>query len=183
MIIDWIVFAAIDQPGKVKARQFSRNSGSGKKTVDNSLWTETPAEKQARIKDEVEGKRKRATDVDVDVEDRELELRNSKRSKETEELVENYNVSGRGCGVVMDALISHKQREMRGTSLLDMHQSKGKGEKDGNKEDEHVVIWDRERDMSVGGRLMDERQRSRMIQDARGLSSRFSKGKGKSGYL
>lgn len=69
---------------------------------------------------------------------------------------------------------------MRGKPLLEMHQSKVKREKD-NKEDE--VIWDRERDMSVGGRLMDERQRSRMIQDARGLSSRFSKGKGKSGYL
>lgn len=76
--------------------------------MDNSLWTETPAEKQARIKDEVEGKRKRATDVDVDAEDRELELRNSKRSRETEELVENYNVSRRqNCAVCCaDGLLS-----------------------------------------------------------------------------
>ncbi|GJJ09390.1 hypothetical protein Clacol_003612 [Clathrus columnatus] len=148
------IFGSLD-PTKLKARQFTRNPTA--KTHDNSLWTETPAQKQARIRDEVEGKRKRATDV----EDSEIDLQShdKKRNKYTEELasqVENYN------------------RKNRGTSLMEMHQSK----QEKKKEESENVIWDRERDMSVGGRLMDERQRSKMVQDARGLSSRFSKSKG-----
>ena len=61
-----------------------------------------------------------------------------------------------------------------------MHQSAKS--KDKNKDEGLPVIWDHARDMSVGGRLMDEGQRSRMIQDARSLGDRFGKGKG-GGFL
>lgn len=61
---------------------------------------------------------------------------------------------------------------------MHMHREKQEGKKKDTAED---VIWDHDRDMSVGGRLMDERQRSRMIHDAQALSSRFSRGKG--GFL
>lgn len=55
-----------------------------------------------------------------------------------------------------------------------MHKSKSK---DKDKEDGPPVIWDHARDMSMGGRLMDEGQRSKMINDARALDDRFGKGK------
>ena len=47
---------------KLKARQFARTSGSVNKG-NNSLWTETPVERQQRIADEVAGKKRRAIDV------------------------------------------------------------------------------------------------------------------------
>ena len=52
-------------PTKLKARQFSRGSGpvSSNNKSDNSLWTETPAERQQRLADEVSGKKRRVTDV------------------------------------------------------------------------------------------------------------------------
>jgi hypothetical protein len=45
-------------------------------------------------------------------------------------------------------------------------------------QEEPVGIWDHSRDMGVGGRLMDEKDRRRAIQDAKGLSDRFGAGKG-----
>lgn len=56
-----------------------------------------------------------------------------------------------------------------------MHKSAKSKETD--KDEGPPVIWDHARDMSVGGRLMDEGQRSKMIQDARTLGDRFGKGK------
>ena len=44
--------------------------------------------------------------------------------------------------------------------------------------EEPTVIWDHARDMAVGGRLMDEKDRRRIIQDAKGLSDRFGASKG-----
>ena len=44
--------------------------------------------------------------------------------------------------------------------------------------EEPAAIWDHARDMSLGGRLMDEKDRRRAIQDAKGLSDRFGAGKG-----
>jgi len=38
-------------------------------------------------------------------------------------------------------------------------------------------IWDHARDMSLGGRLMDEKDRRKMVQDARGLADRFGSGR------
>jgi len=45
-------------------------------------------------------------------------------------------------------------------------------------QEEPAGIWDHSRDMAVGGRLMDEKDRRRAIQDAKGLSDRFGAGKG-----
>jgi hypothetical protein len=36
------------------------------------------------------------------------------------------------------------------------------------------AIWDRDRDMSLGGRLMDDGARNKLIKDAKDLGSRFS---------
>lgn len=90
----YLILSALD-PTKLKARQFSRsaaNTAPGAR--DNSLWTETPAERQARLKDEVDGKRKRATEAPAD-EDDELKQDDRKRRKyeaEVKAKVEEYNV-------------------------------------------------------------------------------------------
>ena len=62
-----------------------------------------------------------------------------------------------------------------------MHATKTKTEKKG-KDEEPSAIWDHSRDMALGGRLMDEKQRGKMIADARSLGDRFGSGKG-GGYL
>jgi hypothetical protein len=53
----------LDPTKLTKARQFSRSSAPQKK-ADNSLWTETPAERQQRLADEVSGKKRRAVNAE-----------------------------------------------------------------------------------------------------------------------
>jgi hypothetical protein len=70
--------------------------------------------------------------------------------------------------------LSRLQRNTRGETLLDQHKSSASSkDKDGKFEG----IWDRDRDMSLGGRLMDEKTRKKIIQDARSLGDRFGTGK------
>lgn len=91
---DAVACVALD-PTKLKARQFSRSANTAPRARDNSLWTETPAERQARIKDEVDGKRKRATEAAAE-EDDGLKRDDGKRRKyeaEVKAQVEEYNVS------------------------------------------------------------------------------------------
>lgn len=71
-------------------------------------------------------------------------------------------------------------RKTRSTALLDLHASSSSKDKDSEQKAEG--IWDRDRDMSLGGRLMDEKTRSKIVQDAKGLGDRFGAGKG-GGYL
>ncbi len=57
-----------------------------------SLWTETPAERQQRLADEVSGKRRRAVNADPDAED-EVDARKRKRyDAEVRKGVEEYTV-------------------------------------------------------------------------------------------
>lgn len=48
--------------------------------------------------------------------------------------------------------------------------------KDGEDDDKSKGIWDHGRDMSLGGRLMDDSTRNKMLRDARGLGDRFGTG-------
>ena len=72
---------------------------------------------------------------------------------------------------------------MRGSSLLEQHErtsARAEAEKagrGGDDEDEPPAIWDHGRDMALGGRLMDDKSRSKFIQEARGLGDRFGSGK------
>ena len=64
-----------------------------------------------------------------------------------------------------------------------MHESDSKSKKGkDNKDDEPPAIWDHSRDMAIGGRLMDEKQRQRIFCDYRSLGDRFGSGKG-GGFL
>jgi hypothetical protein len=62
--------------------------------------------------------------------------------------------------LVVLPLSSHIEREKEGT----------------HKENELLVIWDYEHDMSLGAWLMDDKQRQKMLQNAKGLGERFGSG-------
>ena len=66
------------------------------------------------------------------------------------------------------------QKSARNTSMLDAHSKSGK--KADPKEKEVPGIWDRDRDMSVGGRLMDGDKRADIVKSAKELGGRFGGG-------
>ncbi|KAF9481238.1 hypothetical protein BDN70DRAFT_876550 [Pholiota conissans] len=150
-------------PTKLKARQFSRGTAPTVNSKnDMSLWTETPAERQQRLADEVSGKKRRVTDAPVD-EDMDEKAR-KRRRKEEEEAIR------RG--------VEEHTRKKRGAALVDQHA-------DGTKkapESDVPGIWDHSRDMGLGGRLMDDDKRNKMLKEAKGLGDRFGSGKG-GGFL
>lgn len=60
--------------------------------------------------------------------------------------------------------------------------SSAKLTKEEEEEKAKAGVWDHGRDMGLGGRLMDEGKRKQIVNDAKGLSSRFGHGKS-GGYL
>ncbi|KAI0367475.1 hypothetical protein BV20DRAFT_1000396 [Pilatotrama ljubarskyi] len=160
------LLGSIDPTKLTKPRQFARTAQPSR-DADNSLWTETPAERQQRIADEVAGKRRRAADVDP-TEDTDPDARKRRRYEEEVR---------RG--------VEEHTRKVRGATLLEQHKRTSaakEAEKAGKSdEDEPPAIWDHSRDMSLGGRLMDDSTRNKFIREARGLGDRF--GSGKSGFL
>lgn len=142
---------------KLKARTFARTTAPPVGKVDNSLWTELPAERAQRIADEVAGVKRRAT-APADALSPEEEREARKRQKRDEDI-------RRG--------VDRHTREMRGGALVDVHEEKVKEKKD---EEKDKGIWDHGRDMGFSGRLMDEGARKKMLQDAKGLGDRFGTG-------
>ncbi|KAF8816919.1 hypothetical protein BYT27DRAFT_7247809 [Phlegmacium glaucopus] len=138
-------------PTKLKARQFSRGSAPVN-NKDNSLWTETPAERQQRLADEVSGKKRRVTDAPID-EDTTGAI---KRRKQDEERIK------RG--------VDEYTKKRRGPALVDQHAATKKPE------EKDPAIWDHARDMGLGGRLMDDDKRKKMLKEAKGLGDRFGSG-------
>ena len=63
-----------------------------------------------------------------------------------------------------------------------MHQSSSSATSKDKDKDGPPGVWDHSRDMALGGRLMDDKQRGKLIADARALGDRFGSGKG-GGYL
>ncbi|EJT98975.1 hypothetical protein DACRYDRAFT_101581 [Dacryopinax primogenitus] len=146
-----------------------RTLGGGASRGNNKegmeLWTETPQEKLERLKAEISGKRKRVgVQSEINADEKGERDRKRRRDEEIERRVQEHN-----------------KGSDRMASMLDMHASKqkSKGEGGHNKDD---VIWDHERDMSIGGRLMDEGKRKDIIKDAKGLGGRFERGR-TGGYL
>ncbi|KAJ7680703.1 hypothetical protein DFH06DRAFT_427041 [Mycena polygramma] len=145
-------------PTKLRPRQFSRTSAPSK-TADNTLWTETPAERQLRLADEVSGKKRRVANAGdaVSAAD-ELEAR--KRQRIDEELRPGRDVE-------------EHTRQTRGSALVDLHARARRGDE----KDQNRGIWDRDRDMALSGRLIDDAKRRKMLQEAKGLGDRFGTGK------
>jgi len=141
-------------------KTFSAATSTSRDTkIDNTLWTETPAERQKRLAEEMSGKRKRATNDNAEISQEEAAEKRRKvlADEEMRRKVDEYN------------------KTSRGKALVDVHASKIAKEK---KDEESPGIWDHTRDMSLGGRLMDDQKRNQMIAEAKGLSDRFGSGKG-----
>jgi hypothetical protein len=144
-------------PTKLKGRQFSRGKTTGTDN-DMSLWTETPAERQQRLADEVQGKKRRVTDSTPDDDDDEEVARKRRRKKEEERIRKG---------------VDEYTRKRRGPALVEQHKESLKVVE----EKEPPVIWDHARDMAVGGRLMDDDKRGKMLREAKGLGDRFDSGR------
>ncbi|KAM0756213.1 hypothetical protein T439DRAFT_376450 [Meredithblackwellia eburnea MCA 4105] len=150
---------------KLKGRGFQQNTkpGSSKSSASSgpNLWTETPQERQQRLQDEMLGVKRKVNQRGDEEDDEETDERRRKRERDWKlrQEVDKYNKSSRN------------------TSLLDSHTASSKSGKDKNKEP--AAIWDRERDMGVGGRLMDEGKRADIVKSAKELGGRFGGG----GYL
>ncbi|CED83728.1 Uncharacterized conserved protein [Phaffia rhodozyma] len=151
-------------PTKIPRGQtaFSRTSAAPIKKEDQSLWTETPAERKQRLADEVSGKRKRAE--------------NSVRVPNDEEADEIRRRKIRDAE--LQAEIDYHNKKHRGSSLLDIHGKSVEDAKKKGKDGGPPPIWDRDLHMSVGGKLMDDKDRTAKILDAQGLGSRFGHAKG-----
>ncbi|KAI5992172.1 hypothetical protein EDD15DRAFT_1039963 [Pisolithus albus] len=149
------LLASLD-PSKLKARQFGRSSGPGR-DADSSLWTETPAERLQRLTDEVSGRKRKAVNAEPE-EDPEDAKKRKKRDEAIRRGVEEHT------------------RKTRGAALVDTHMER-EAQKKRDVDEEPAAIWDHSRDMSVGGRLMDDKQRKQMLREARGLGDRFGTGK------
>ncbi|KDQ51406.1 hypothetical protein JAAARDRAFT_62609 [Jaapia argillacea MUCL 33604] len=152
------LLGSLDPTKMRQARQFSKSSATPK-PKDNSLWTETPAERQQRLADEVSGKRRRvenAEDEEVGM-GRDEEMRKRRREEEVRRGVDEYT------------------RKNRGPSLINQHSSSTS--KSGPQTDETPGIWDHSRDMGLSGRLLDDSTRNKIIKDARGLGERFGSGR------
>jgi len=143
-------------PTKLKARQFGRGTAPARDT-DTSLWTETPAERQQRLADEVSGRKRRAVNAEP-VEDDEDTRKRRRRDAAIRRGVDEHT------------------RKARGPALVDAHTER-EGHKNKDADEPPSAIWDHSRDMSLGGRLMDDTQRQKLVRDAKGLGDRFGTGK------
>ncbi|KAK4056988.1 hypothetical protein OIO90_001888 [Microbotryomycetes sp. JL221] len=152
-------------PTKLKGRGFSQKATSDKPKSNQEgidLWTETPQQRAQRLEDEALGKRKKAvqsrTGGGESVPETDEERRKRKRDERLKREVEEYNQSSRK------------------DTLLDQHSKSKKAKKDRGEQEEPVAFWDRDRDMAVGGRLMDDGKRRDVIRNAKELGGRFGGG-------
>lgn len=150
------LLASLD-PTKSRPRQFARSAAPSRDNSGSSLWTETPAERQQRLADEVAGRKRRAVNAPPE-EDSHDTAKRRRRDEEIRRGVEEHT------------------RKARGSALVESHIEREK-EEETHKQSEPSVIWDHERDMSLGGRLMDDKQRQKMLRDAKGLGERFGSGR------
>jgi len=162
--------SALDPSKLTKPRQFARSTPASSSNANSSsaagnLWTETPAERQQRLADEVMGKKRPATRVAADAQDDDIE---SKRRK----LFDEDTRKG----------VHEHTRRVRGAALVDVHIAKEKETAIAGEGEKELGIWDHGRDMALSGRLMDDSKRNKMIRDARSLGDRFGSGSG-GGFL
>ncbi|KAK7051369.1 hypothetical protein VNI00_004869 [Paramarasmius palmivorus] len=151
------LLGTLDPKKLSKGRQFAK-SAAPEKNSDMSLWTETPAERQQRLADEVSGKKRKAANAEATISPEEA-MEASKRRKRDEE--------------IRHSVMAHT-KNVRGSTLVEAHT---KAMKNNDEDEKDKAIWDHSRDMSLGGRLMDDSARNKLIRDARGLGDRFSTGK------
>lgn len=92
----WIK-TAIDPTRLTKGRKFAPTNNPNAGSTDTSLWTETPAERQQRLADELSGKKRRKENSDVPDDGGREALEARKRQKTEQEIqkaVSEHNVRG-----------------------------------------------------------------------------------------
>ncbi|EPS40593.1 hypothetical protein H072_5552 [Dactylellina haptotyla CBS 200.50] len=143
-------------PTKIKSRKFQTGKGAkapSAKGGDNSLWTETAADKAKRVADEVMGVRKPVNQAGDDEDPKEKAAR--LEAVETQRRIEQFN------------------SKHRGKSLMDQYtNSKDRKEED----DPSKRAFDREKDIAGGGKRIGVEQKKQMLARAADFGSRFSKG-------
>ncbi|KAK6332800.1 hypothetical protein TWF696_002823 [Orbilia brochopaga] len=143
-------------PTKIRSRKFQTGKGAkapSAKGGDNSLWTESVADKAKRVADEVMGVRKPISQVGVDEDP--LEKAARLEAEETQRRIDEYNA------------------KHRGKSLMDEHSSS----KDRKEEDDPSKrAFDREKDIVGGSKRIGVQQKKQMLARAADFGSRFSKG-------
>ncbi|XP_032082389.1 GPALPP motifs-containing protein 1 isoform X2 [Thamnophis elegans] len=143
----------VDLPPELKnfgfgPRTFKRraNDNSG----DRSIWTDTPADREKKAKEQQEGKKPISKDKE--------EAFPSERDKRLAEQISSYNDS------------------QRSESLLDLHRKKLKSKTDGEKnKPQERRPFDRDQDLQV--HQIDEARKKALIKRSRDLNTRFSHGK------
>ncbi|XP_033127066.1 GPALPP motifs-containing protein 1-like isoform X2 [Anneissia japonica] len=133
-------------------RTFRKNAAPSKQ--DRSGWTETPADREKRIKDLQEKAMSADSTSKHKKNDREEK---SKRDQEIEERISTFN------------------QNTRGTSLVDMHQKelKRKMQEDDNEPQERRP-FDREVDLQVN--RFDDAKKKRLLKESAKLNDKFSHG-------
>ncbi|KAL7273606.1 hypothetical protein RUND412_003510 [Rhizina undulata] len=147
---DW---ATKVDPTKLRNRKF--NTGKGAKApqgsaTENTLWTESIAERQKRLDAEVMGLKRPATQAGDD-------LRSNKNTVEVEETARR---------------IREYNEKHRAKSLYDEHKKLTTREKD---DDPSARAFDREKDIA-GGRRIGHKQKKEMLDRAAEFGTRFSSG-------
>lgn len=86
---------AIDPTRLNKGRKFAPNTNPNAGSTDTTLWTETPAERQQRLTDELSGKKRRKENSEVPDDGGRSALEARKRQKtegEIQRAVADHNV-------------------------------------------------------------------------------------------
>ncbi|CAG8650384.1 1452_t:CDS:2 [Funneliformis mosseae] len=143
-----------ETPTNMRSRQFKKRAHNPNDN-DNSLWTETPAEREERLKKQASSTQKRK--LVKDNEDDEP-IKYSRVDLETSEKVNEYNAL------------------YRSKTLVETHAESYVKSRKWKEDDASKRPFDREKDV-LGTRRMDLRKRQEFLDNAKGLSSKFGHGK------
>jgi len=143
-----------ETPTNMRSRQFKKRAPNSSES-DNSLWTETPAEREERLKKQASSNKKRKHTKD---EDDDETPKYSRIDLETAQKVDEYN------------------ELYRPKSLLETHSESYVKSRKWQDDDVSKRPFDREKDV-FGTRRMDSRKRKEFLDSAKGLGSKFGHGK------
>ncbi|CAI2184326.1 13709_t:CDS:2 [Funneliformis geosporum] len=143
-----------ETPTNMRSRQFKKRAVNPNDN-DNSLWTETPAEREERLKKQATSTQKRKHVKDNEDDE---PIKYSRVDLETSEKINEYNSI------------------YRSKTLLETHAESYVKSRKWKEDDASKRPFDREKDV-LGTRRMDLRKRQEFLDNAKGLSSKFGHGK------
>ena len=118
---------AID-PTRMKTRKFAPTTNPHAGSTDTTLWTETPAERQQRLADELSGKKRRKENSEVPDDDGRGALEARKRQRTEDEIqraVAEHNVCGIAAPYLHSLLTSIVEEKSTRVPVTDARQEPG----------------------------------------------------------